>query len=551
MGITAESFILTSGNGGQDHWQDIIGLWAWGLGILLATTLALGGAVLALLRQKRKQHQALRRARKDNWNLQAVVSHEIRTPLAAVVHLLELSLRHGTAEESRELILTAHHSSQQLLELLEEMLAHCKLESGQLALNPRPTDLVALVTEVAQMHGPGAADKGLKLQLKTEDAPIYVMCDATRLRQVLNNLLSNAVKYTPRGFVSLQLTCRRQGQNVEVELLIGDSGIGMAPELLANLDTPFCTQGETARQQFGGHGLGLPLALLLTRLMQGTMHIESQPARGTRIQLAFDFPLAAPLPGHESRTSAHPVRKPPRALLVEDNPASRLLLACQLKKLGVTVTECENGLDALRSWAIEHPDIMFCDIQIPGKDGLCLAKRIRRLERRLLRQPTVLVCIGVSSQIPHEHPFDLLLGKPVREEELQRALAYCQSDPATAEAPVDLEVVRKLSRRSARFERQFIRTLLSSLEKDSRQLLLARRDDDLQQLSACAHRLLGVTRMMCSEAVNRHCKQLETAALNHNLADVTALLPQVRQDIARVLLCLRRYQHRGTPPPEA
>lgn len=511
----------------------------WGAGIALAVLAAL--VLFAWKRFHRRQEGRLLHARRNAWHLQAVVSHEIRTPLQSIVHLLDLSLR-NVADAQREPLSAARDSARLLLELLEAMLTQSKLDAGRLELHPRSTRLGDLAQQVARMHAAGAEAKGLRFIARIDAPAEAVLCDDLRLRQILTNLLSNAVKYTPRGFVSLQVTGRRIRQRAHVEFLIGDSGIGMAPELLARLDEPFCQAGESARREHGGYGLGLHLAHALTGMLGGAMRIDSEPEIGTRIRLAFDFPLAAPEPDTQHGGAEAAVDETLRALLIEDHPASRLLLARQLQEQGLRVSACENGADGLRRWTTEHPDIVFCDMQLPGLDGLSLSKRIRRLERKLLRAPTVLVCISAgSARLPEVHPFDLVLDKPLGPDGLRHALACCLSDQAAG--PVDFDVVRTLSSRNAGFEQHFLRTALASLEKDSRQLLLARRRGDLKQLSACAHRLLGVTRLMCNEGISRHCRQLETAARNLDRAEVSALLPQVRQDIMRVLHSLRRRLH--------
>jgi signal transduction histidine kinase/CheY-like chemotaxis protein len=539
MNITAERLSQSPGYGSLAIWIGMRDPWWIGTGILIATLLATAALVIVLYRQKRGLAKALKQARQNSWNLQAVVSHEIRTPLSAIARLLDLSLQSGPASDpQRSSIQAARDATRVLLELLEGMLTQSKLDMGKLILVPRPTDLATLAQEAMQLYAPSATDKGLRLLTRIDSPPTTVLCDDIRLRQILNNLLSNAIKYTPRGFVSLQLAWQQSDRGIHVEFLIGDSGIGMPPDLLSNLDTPFSNEGEAARRQYGGTGLGLCLTRRLTRLMNGDMSIDSEPELGTRIRLVFRF-APSERPTVAQHEPPHPYPAGLTALVVEDNPASQMLLARQLDNLGITVISCDDGLSALRCWADKRPDIIFCDVQLPALDGLQLCKRIRRLERRLMRAPAVLVCVSANTPPADDHPYDLVQNKPVSLENLRRALACCPGDPGGHEPPVDFNAVSQLAYSNEGFERHFIRTALNSLEKDSRQLQLARRRGDLPQLSACAHRLLGVTRLICNDMVNRHCKQLETAARNLNRSEVVALLPHVRQDIACVLYSLR------------
>lgn len=505
-------------------------VWWWIIGIT-----ALAG-IYCVWRNHLKQRAALRQMKHNCWNLQAVISHEIRAPLSSISKLLELA---STAEtpvsEQLALLQTVQASSRSLLALLDDMLTQSQLDSGKLSLSPQPTHLPSLVQELANIHQALASSKGLQFDLHTDYAISTLLIDQLKLRQILGNLLSNAIKFTPEGSVRLSVTSRKDGTDkAQVEIEIVDSGIGIPDAAHEALFTPYSPVGAAARMQFGGTGLGLYLSQRLTHLMGGEILISRREEKGTRIQLCFEF--APPLQALQPRTESpfHGVR----ALLAEDEPANQMLLKLQLEQLGLTVRCCSNGRQALREWARNGGEVLFCDLHMPELNGQQLINRIRRLEQRLNRPPLAIVTVSSTGQEPAScSGMDYCLYKPVSNTELLQALSYClpgRQPPMTSPQHLQLDILHKLSQGDRVFEQNFIYSVLRSNRSDLAALLTAFLSRDLPQMAESLHRLLGVVRLLGNETITEHCLMLEKAIHSQQTRRIRRLLPLINMEIRAI-----------------
>jgi signal transduction histidine kinase len=225
----------------------------------------------------------------------ASMSHELRTPLNGILgfaELLELELddkdQRGYAEAIRS-------SGEHLLEVVNQVLDLAKIEAGKMELHPEPMDLSALLAELARSHRAHAAQKALQLvEHYAEDLPAEFVCDATRLRQVMNNLLNNAIKFTDAGQVDVTVS---QGDG-HVRFVISDTGPGIPLEQQARIFEKFQQVENFVTRKHGGTGLGLALVKELVGLMGGEVHLESTPGKGTSV--SFTLPLLTTPPSAPS-----------------------------------------------------------------------------------------------------------------------------------------------------------------------------------------------------------------------------------------------------------
>lgn len=512
---------------------------------------ALVALLLWLLHDNRSQHARLKQAQQHAAAVQALIAHEIRTPLSAVDKLIGLSLdTTSQGDHTQQLLPAAQSSVQALLALLDDLLTQSKLDLGKLPINPQPVDLPRLVRELGQLYAPLARQKHLRFNLSIDCPAHRVRLDPLRLRQILSNLLSNAIKYTVHGHIGLYLLSRPLDDGrVLVEVLVSDSGIGMTQQTLADIDTPFGTAGDAARRRYGGNGLGLSLCRRLASLMDGTLRLDSQPGRGTLAALQ----LTVPQEGDGSTVAAPPradeatPQPGTRVLVVEDDQASRMLLRWQLERLGMAVDSCGDGQQGLRAWARGDYDLVLCDMHLPRLCGTGMIRRIRRLEARYARPRTPIAGISADpAAIPEECDLDLILGKPVDPAVLSSALVRLLSDCGErGPSPVSFAALHQLTRGDETFERNFIRTVLDSNDADLRQLIIADPQRDLENMADTMHRLLGVVRLLCSDAIVQNCRALERALRQKQLRQVNSLLPIVKRDIRAVNGRLHRYLAEG------
>ena len=319
----------------------------------------------------------------------AMMSHEIRTPMNGVLGSLDL-LRHSNLDpHQRNLVRTAASSGTSLMEILNDVLDHSKIEAGKLNLTVAPLSIHGLVAQVVALFRANAEAKGLNLHLdwdpKAED---WVIGDAQRLKQVLSNLVGNAIKFSEEGQVTLRVHSRpasTTGVRLSFEVL--DSGIGISPEALSRLFQPFHQEASGDRRRPGGTGLGLAISQRIVEAMGGEIKVDSRMGEGSR----FHFTVVL-----ESDTSpVHPVSVDSamggldgesvlmgRALLVEDNDVNRMIAREILFSLGMEVLEATDGEQALQVLATSHVDIILMDCLMPVMDGYVTAHEIRNREER-------------------------------------------------------------------------------------------------------------------------------------------------------------------------
>ncbi|HEX5659743.1 MAG TPA: ATP-binding protein, partial [Polyangiales bacterium] len=255
----------------------------------------------------------------------ANMSHEIRTPMNAILGMSHLALEAESLSKAREYLAKIQVAGAGLLDVINDILDVSKIEAGKLELDLAPFELDRLLDTVATVIAVRAAERKLELVLSVDPAlPDLLVGDRARLTQVLVNLAGNAVKFTDHGEVVLQLDLVSQSEGrAALRCSVRDSGVGMNPEQLARLFTPF-SQLETSNRRDRGTGLGLVIVQELVRCMGGEIQVESTPGSGSE----FHFTLELDVPAHSqpARVRIPPELRDWRVLVVEGVEATRIAL---------------------------------------------------------------------------------------------------------------------------------------------------------------------------------------------------------------------------------
>jgi len=313
----------------------------------------------------------------------ATMSHEIRTPLNGIIPMLDLIARGKLAPDQREMLRTAHESSQQLLRIVDDILDYSKLEANRLELEITSFNLRELLEAVMQLMQRPAEGKGLRLELNIDpNVRLPVRGDPVRLRQVLTNLIGNAVKFTERG--SIQLGVRRLGETAAQHLLrieVRDTGIGIGHAQQQRLFRAFTQADASTTRLYGGTGLGLAICKRIVDLMGGRIGVQSEPGQGSTFW--FEIPLLKVIGDVQIRQTAHDAR---RVLAITPNLRLRQRIALLLPNWGATVSIVETTQEALER--LRQP-------VAPGSQGIVavladydgLRHSARALHRALRRNP--------------------------------------------------------------------------------------------------------------------------------------------------------------------
>ena len=378
----------------------------------------------------------------------ASMSHEIRTPLVGIIGTGELLSRSELKAEQHRLIEIIRSSGELLLTIVNDILDFSKLAAGHIVLEKIEFDLVDLTESLIDSFGVATRAKGIELALYVDpNVPTGLRGDPSRLRQVLNNLVANAIKFTSRGDVTVRAKrVEDAAGEVMVRFEVVDTGIGIPYEAQGRLFQPFVqAEGSTSRR-FGGTGLGLVIAAKLTEQMGGEIGFESAPGAGSTFHFTARFGKGPEIVHPWMKATALSFLEGIRAMVVNDNPASRNVLAEYLSSWGIENSTFASGSEALdylkqRSGG-QNQIVAIIDEQIPDMGALRLARAIKD-DSGPKPNKIVMLNAEVGERTPLE-AVDAWIAKPVRPSHLFSCLlelfgnADCVRTEKLAVAPVGL-----------------------------------------------------------------------------------------------------------------
>jgi two-component system CheB/CheR fusion protein len=368
----------------------------------------------------------------------AILGHELRTPLSSLL-LRGQMLRQGGAMDSAKLVRTGEaieRATRMQIQLVDDLLDVSRIVAGKLKVERRAVDLASIVRAALEGVYAAARRKSIQLEVRVDENLGPVSGDATRLQQVVSNLLTNAIKFTPESG-RVAVTVKATGDMARIT--VTDTGVGIEPSFLPHVFNRFSQEDSSNTRLNGGLGLGLAIVRHLVEQHGGTVEAQSDGiGKGALFSVALPLMKAhldAPDEGAifvsggvKDLRNAHgnDQFKGLRVLVVDDDLATREVVAEMLKELGAKVETAESAAKAMAVVGEFKPRVLLCDIAMPGEDGYSFIRRLRARDGDDGGNTPAVALTALASEDDHHRAlaagFQLHLTKPVDIEHLSDAV---------------------------------------------------------------------------------------------------------------------------------
>ncbi len=481
----------------------------------------------------------------------ANMSHEIRTPLTSIIGYADSILQGDIPEkEEHRVIKIICENGNHLLNVISDILDFTKIEANKLEFENIATPLIPLLAQIESVTGKRARDKGLSFDLHFRyPLPSAIITDPTRLRQILFNLTNNALKFTDKGSINVSV------KSLENQLLIGvrDTGIGISKANQQALFQPFQQADGSINRRFGGSGLGLSISRHLAQGLGGDLTVSSEEGKGSEFVVAINLQPAPDCrwitSGEEARVVTQTVEaqkqtlpkfNKAKVLLAEDHPNNRELIRLMLSRMGLMVTDVENGLLACNAALKEQFDLVFLDIQMPVMDGGQALKQIKKA------YPDTPVIALTANNMKHEveqymrEGFTAHLPKPLPREDLIALLEHYLADflitPETKTTTSGMQAlpVPKGATPLAGQEEDMVKLIASyasQLNQEVEQAVMFWQAENWPALSELAHTVKGSAANFGFANIGEHFNQIEQQLKTRQYPQVSQLINQALGDM--------------------
>jgi two-component system CheB/CheR fusion protein len=383
-----------------------------------------------LLAELRTANEQLAEADRRKNDFMATLSHELRNPLAPIrnsLYILDRAAPNG--DQARRAKATIDRQVDQLARLVDDLLDVTRVTRNKIHLQRQPVDLGELVARTAEDHRAEFDKAGVHLEVQAAPATIHVDADWNRLAQTVGNLLQNAEKFTPEGG-RVTLAVEADAVSNQAVVRVTDTGAGMTPETIARLFQPFMQADRSLDRSKGGLGLGLALVKGLVELHGGSVAATSD-GLGRGSQFTVRLPLHAAIAKVDERAKDAVATVCRRVLIIEDNDDAAESLRDVLEFDGHQVEVAGDGNSGLARARQLRPDLVLCDIGLPGMDGYEVAQAFR--SEPALRSVHLVALSGYALPEDLERAqaagFDRHIAKPLSIEKVKELYAALACTP--------------------------------------------------------------------------------------------------------------------------
>ena len=384
----------------------------------------------------RKSAEKARKANEAKTRFLFNMSHDIRTPMNAIVGfsgLLEKSIH--DEKKSLDYIKKIRVSSDILLTIINQVLEMARIESGKITLSSESVNIREMVEAMNTVFESSLTKKSLEYQCSLNVVHDQILCDKTKMEEIILNVVSNSIKYTnPHGkiTVSIDELDSEDEKNANYKVVVEDNGIGMSQDYLPHIFEEFSREHTSTETRVAGTGLGLPIVKSLVDRMGGTIEVESEEGKGTRFIMKFSFPVSLENQVREKEKQNIPditeKLEGKRILLAEDNELNAEIAETVLEETGIKVKHVEDGIqciEELKKMPEKYYDVILMDVQMPNMDGYTATQRIRDLDASRAEIPIIAMTANAYDEDrrkAQEAGMDGFLAKPLDVDEMMRLL---------------------------------------------------------------------------------------------------------------------------------
>ena len=398
------------------------------------------------LKQQHEQHRIdiAEEGNRAKSRFLARMSHELRTPITAVMGISEIELQNpALPSQIEESFAKIYNSANSLLGIVNDILDLSKIEAGKLELIQDEYDVASMIVNISYIYLAFIGDKNIKFRMIVdENLPAQLIGDSLRITQIINNVLSNAFKYTMEGSVTLSISCLKNDYDDYITLVVSieDSGLGMTPDQLSNLNDEYARFHEREYSFIEGTGLGMPIVYSLAKMMGASIEIDSKPNKGTNVTISIPQKITdrealgsdtaerleqfEETVKHMKKPSFEPESMPyGKVLVVDDVEANLYVIKGLLAFYELNIETCESGYKALEKIRQGNVyDIVFMDEMMPGISGTEAMQQIRNMG---YSHPIIALTANVmtgQAEAFIKEGFDGFISKPIQTTRLNSIL---------------------------------------------------------------------------------------------------------------------------------
>lgn len=505
--------------------------------ILILLVLLFGAAlfwyIINIIQKLIESEQKVKEAAQIKEKFLANMSHEIRTPLNAILGFTNLLQRKKLDDDTREYLQTIQKSGENLLTIINDILDLSKIEAGMMRIEVAPFSMKELINSIEAMFKGKATEKGIEISsFIDESLPDTLDGDATRLTQVLVNLIGNAIKFTPKGSITIKVTNEGEKDNIVLTgITITDTGIGIEKEKLDSIFERFKQAEDSVTRRYGGTGLGLSIAKDLISLQNGTIRVESEPAKGATFYFTIPYKIAKESVAGNFLEAYNPINQQPFAdvyiLVAEDNKINQSLIQQIFKNWHSLFDIVNNGKEAIETLLL-NPNkysLVLMDIQMPEMDGYTASQKIRHQ----LKMDIPIIAMTAHALAGEKEKclsfgMNEYISKPIREQQLYDIIVrYAKyNQPAVLSAKlkekenndsyccINLTYMREISQGNKEYEKTVTIQFIEAVPEELAAMEKAWQTNNISQLRQLAHNVKTTVSVMgLNEKLQPFLDQLE------------------------------------------